>query len=40
MMYDPLDVCIACLLVINLLVLLGVNDKLRWIKEKFDNERL
>lgn len=37
-MYDPLDVCIAVILVINLLVLLNANDKLRDIKERLDGK--
>ena len=37
-MYDPLDVCIAVILAINLLVLLNVNDKLRDIKERLKND--
>ena len=37
-MYDPLDVCIACMLIIILLVLFNVNDKLKEIKEKLDND--
>lgn len=37
-MYDPLDVCIACLLVFILLVLIGIDGKLRCIKEMLENE--
>ena len=37
-MCNPMDICIACLLVIISLTLFGINDKLRDIREKLKND--
>lgn len=38
-MYDPLDVCIGCFLVIHTLLLIDIIGMLREIKERLDDDR-
>lgn len=38
-MYDPLDICIGCFMVMDTLILFGINDKLKKIKELLEDDR-